>query len=247
MLAAMPDPALLASLRGFKPYDTLPDEAVAALAERAVIRTFAENEVVVRRGDRGDRVYLILEGSLLAVRESPESRERAAVHFHAGDSLGETLVLRRIHSPYDVFAVTRGTRVLELSGEDFERLFLEHPELQRSVVDALTNKVIALGKRIVSLSLASANTRLARYVLSLPRKDLGGAPEVELPLAKKDLATLMAITPEHLSRILRRWNDARLVRMADRGLLLLNLPILEAMADIHDAVELSHWDGQAGA
>jgi CRP-like cAMP-binding protein len=124
--------------------------------------------------------------------------------------------------------------VLELEGDDFEQLFLEHPELQRSVVDALTGKIVALGKRIVSLSLASANTRLARYVLALPRKDLGGAPEVELPLAKKDLATLMAITPEHLSRILRRWHDARLVRMEERALLLTNLPILEAMADLQE-------------
>lgn len=243
----MPDPSVLEALRGFKPYGDLPEEAVGALAERACIHTFGENEPIARRGERGDKVYLILEGSILAVRESPESRERAAVHFHRGDSVGETLVLRRILYPYDLVAVDRGTRVLALDGEDFEALFLEHPELQRSVVDALANKVIALGKRIVSLSLASANTRLARYVLSLPRRDHGGAPEVELPLAKKDLATLMAITPEHLSRILRRWSDARLVRMADRGLQLMNLPILEAMADIHDDVELSHWDGQGGA
>lgn len=47
-----------------------------------------------------------------------------------------------------------------------------------------------------------ADTRLARYVLALARNDREGAPEVELPLAKEDLATLMAITPEHLSRIL---------------------------------------------
>ena len=55
-----------------------------------------------------------------------------------------------------------------------------------------------------------------------------------MPLAKKDLATLMAITPEHLSRILRRWADARIVRMAGRGLQLSNLAILEAMADIEE-------------
>jgi CRP-like cAMP-binding protein len=240
----MVDPSVLETLRGFQPYGDLPEPALGALAERARFLTFGENEVIARRGERGDKVLLILEGSILAVRESSESRERAAVHFSAGDSFGETLVLRHIHYPYDVIAVDRGTRVLELEGEDFEQLFIEHPELQRAVVDALTNKIVALGKRIVSLSLASANTRLARYVLSLPRQDLGGAPEVELPLAKKDLATVMAITPEHLSRILRRWNDARLVRMADRGLQLLNLPILEAMADIHDAVELSHWDSE---
>lgn len=238
----MPDPALLEALRGFPPYGSLPEEALGTLVERARFRSFAENEVIARRGERAERLFLILSGSILCVRESPDSRERAAIHFGTGDSLGETLLLRRLQYPYDLVAVDAGTRVLELEGLDFARLFAADPELPRAVVEALTDKVIALGKRIVSLSLASANTRLARYVLALPRKDLGGAPEVELPLAKKDLATLMAITPEHLSRILRRWHDARLVRMADRGLLLQNLPILEAMADIHDSVELSRWD-----
>lgn len=238
----MPDPSLLEALRGFPPYGSLPEAVLGVLAERARFRTFAENEVIARRGDPAARLYLILSGSILCVRESADSRERAAIHFHTGDSLGETLLLRRLNYPYDLMAVAAGTRVLEIDGEDFARIFVSDPELPRSVVQALTDKVIALGQRIVSLSLASANTRLARYVLALPRQDRGGAPEVELPLAKKDLATLMAITPEHLSRILRRWHDARLVRMADRGLLLQNLPILEAMADIHDNVELSRWE-----
>lgn len=227
----MPDPSLLVTLRASAPYGSLPDEVLAELVKRGRLRTFDENECVVRRGDPARSVFLILEGSILCVREEPGSRERAAVHFEAGDSMGETLILRGIDYPYDVVAVSAGTRVLELDGEDFARLFAVDDELPRAVVESQTNKIIALGKRIVSLSLASANTRLARYVLDLPRHGPHPLQSVELPLAKKDLATLMAITPEHLSRILRRWHDARLVRMDDRSLLLMNLPILEAMAD----------------
>lgn len=238
----MPDSSVLEALRGFPPYGDLPEDALGALAERARLRTFGENELMARRDERAERLFLILAGSVLGVREGRDSRERSALYFTSGDSVGETLILRKLNYPYDVVAVEAGTRVLEIDGEDFARLFVTRPDLPRSVVEALTAKIITLGKRIHSLSLASANTRLARYVLALPRKESGGAPEVELPLAKKDLATLMAITPEHLSRILRRWHDARLVRMADRGLLLQNLPILEAMADIQDELELSHWD-----
>lgn len=238
----MPDPSVLEALRGFPPYGDLPDDVLGALAERARLRTFAENEVMAKRDERADRLFLILSGSVLGVREGRDSRERSVLHFASGDSVGETLILRRLNYPYEVLAVEAGTRIVEVDGDDFARLFASHPAMPRAVVEAMTMKVISMGKRIVSLSLASANTRLARYVLALPRQDTGASPEVELPLAKKDLATLMAITPEHLSRILRRWHDARLVRMADRGLVLLNQPILEAMADIHDEVELSHWE-----
>lgn len=230
----MPDPSLLETLRAFAPYGSLPDDALAALVERARLRTFAENERIARRGEPARSLFLILSGSILCVREGNESGERAVLHFEAGDSVGETLILRGWDYPYDAVAVSDGTRALELDGADFARLFAVDAALPRAVVEALTQKVFSMGRRIVSLSLASANTRLARYVLALPRRERAGTPEVALPLAKKDLAALMAITPEHLSRILRRWHDARLVRMEERALLLSNLPILEAMADHQD-------------
>jgi CRP-like cAMP-binding protein len=212
----------------------LPEDALAALVERGRVRTLGENEVIARRGERARSLFLILGGSILCVREGSESRERAVLHLEAGDSLGEPLLLSGLEYPFDAVAVVAGTRVLEVEGAAFSRLFHADARFSRAVAEALTNKVIALGKRVVSLSLASANTRLARYLLSLPRRQSGGLPAIELPLAKRDLATLMAITPEHLSRILRRWHDARLVRMEERALLLTNLPILEAMADLQE-------------
>jgi CRP-like cAMP-binding protein len=228
------DPSLLEILRGIAPYGGLPEDALAALLKRARLRTFAENECIARRGEPVRDLLLILAGSILCVRAESDSGERAVLHFEAGDSVGETLILRGWDYPYDVLAVSAGTRVLELDGADFARLFAVDAALPRAVVEALTQKIFSMGRRIVSLSLASANTRLARYVLALPRRQRAGMPEVALPLAKKDLAALMAITPEHLSRILRRWHDARLVRMEERALLLSNLPILEAMADLQE-------------
>ena len=47
-------------------------------------------------------------------------------------------------------------------------------------------------------------------------------PLVELPVAKKDLAARLAIAPETLSRVLRKWEQAGLVDAAQRTLALLD-------------------------
>jgi len=54
---------------------------------------------------------------------------------------------------------------------------------------------------------------------------------VELPVAKKDLAAHLAIAPETLSRVLRRWEQDGLVDTAQRTLALLDPAKLLAIAD----------------
>ena len=54
---------------------------------------------------------------------------------------------------------------------------------------------------------------------------------------RKDLAAVLAITPEHLSRLLRRWADAGLVRPQGRTITLLAPRVLSAIAEPGNARE----------
>jgi CRP-like cAMP-binding protein len=50
-------------------------------------------------------------------------------------------------------------------------------------------------------------------------------------MAKKDLAAHLAIAPETLSRLLRRWQDSRIVESRGRNLAILDSRVLIAIAD----------------
>ncbi|WP_052809793.1 helix-turn-helix domain-containing protein [Streptomonospora alba] len=54
-------------------------------------------------------------------------------------------------------------------------------------------------------------SRLADYLLSLPGRPHRGGLEVELPVAKKDVASLLDTTPESLSRELRRLRQSGVI------------------------------------
>ena len=88
-----------------------------------------------------------------------------------------------------------------------------------------------LVERIEELSIARAGARLARYLLRQPATGGGAALEIDLPLARKELASHLAIVPETLSRLLRRWQDEGVIRVEGRKLAIPDPRALEAIAD----------------
>ena len=52
-------------------------------------------------------------------------------------------------------------------------------------------------------------------VLSLPGRQVEQGIELELPIAKKDIASLLDTTPESLSRQLRRFQQSGLIEPLD--------------------------------
>ena len=119
-----------------------------------------------------------------------------------------------------------------------------------AVIASLCIHLLRLAERVEELSVPSAEARLARYVLRQPARAqparIQGARkselEVELGMKKKDLATHLAMAPETLSRVLRRWRERGWVTDAEGGSGAL-LSILDGAA----LEELAHPDGSERA
>lgn len=72
--------------------------------------------------------------------------------------------------------------------------------------------------RLASVILGNVSSRLADYLLSLPATPgPRGAIYVTLPLAKKDIASLLSTTPESLSRQLRKLTDTGVISQQEQG------------------------------
>ena len=126
---------------------------------------------------------------------------------------------------------------MEIAAEPFLDLSESGSEIPAFMTASLSFKVLVLAQRIEELSILSASPRLARYLLRQPTTE--GLPhlEIELAMDRKDLAAMLAITPEHLSRLFRQWADAGLVRPQGRTIVLLQPRVLRSIADPEDAQE----------
>lgn len=227
----MIDSELVSELRRLPHFRALPPDLVEAIAAGSRRLPCKAGQTIFSEGEAVRAFYCVRRGAVKVYRLSPDGREQVLHHLGEGHTFAEAAVLSMPRYPAHAVAVEAATELIEIGAERFLELFRSDPRLSAAMVSSLSMWLISLTERVEELSVASATARLAHYLLRLPSKVEEEAVVLELPLAKKELAAHLAITPETLSRLLRRWQDAGVLRSNGRKLEVLDERLLVAIAD----------------
>lgn len=218
-------------LRGLPHFRGLPASGIAELARASRRVVCRAGEVIFSEGQPARAFYLVRSGAVKLYRLSPDGREQVLHHLGPGRTFAEAAVLSMPRYPAHAVALESGTQLVEIAGEPLRALLASDPGIAAAMLASLTIWLAGLTDRVEALSVTSAVARLAHYLLRLPSRRADGVVVIELPMAKKDLAAHLAITPETLSRVLRRWQDAGLLRGSGRRLEVTDERLLVAIAD----------------
>ena len=165
-------------------------------------------------GDPGD-VFYVEEGLAKLVRTGPDGREQILGLRGPGWFLGAALVLTFRAHPASAVAVT-SCRLRRLTRQAFLGLMAQHEALSWHVHQMHSREVLSQFQQMADLGTATSRERLERFL----RRFTGAAPangnggvRLSLPLKRWELASLLAVTPEHLSRLLRQLRDDGVIRV----------------------------------
>src|SRR3954462_4227949 len=123
----------VALLREVPVFETLGADDLRRVAEVAVPRRFAAQQVIFREGDESDTCYVVRSGHARAVRESSDGRTIALAHFGPGDIFGELAMFddeRRSATIETLDAV----EAIAMAGSDMRRRLREHSDLAQKDV-----------------------------------------------------------------------------------------------------------------
>lgn len=149
-------------LRRVKILACLNDDQLTSFAQFMELERIKQWSVVVKQGDHGDAMYLILEGEL-RVRMQPGGRETILATLGPGDFFGDISLFDQGPRSADVVANVDST-VLKISASGFDKLALQSPDLATpfllSTVRTLVARIRADNKRLRdSISISSAAGR----------------------------------------------------------------------------------------
>jgi len=223
-----------AELRRMPHFRALPEGSLAELARLARVRSLRAGEALFAEGEPARAFYFVKSGAVKLYRLGREGREQVLHHLGPGRSFAEAAVLSMPAYPAHALALETPTELVEIAGAPFRALLARDGELAVAMVSSLSMWLAGLADRIEELSLTSAAARLAHHLLRRPARREGEALAIPLEMAKKELAQHLAMTPETLSRVLRRWQDAGVVRSEGARLVVLDEDRLDALAEGRD-------------
>jgi CRP/FNR family transcriptional regulator len=196
---------------------------VAAVARPTPL---AAGESAASPADVLPQLMVVHTGRLKITRIAADGSERIVRVLGPGEFAGETAVFTRSR-PADHATALDDARLCVFRHDDLEALIRRHPDIGLRMLAAVAERLDDTETRLRALTSRDVEARVADYLLGLPSSWDGAVPTVTLPLAKKDVASLLDTSPETLSRALTRLTGrgvialgpGRSVRITDPGLL----------------------------
>jgi HEAT repeat protein len=122
-------------------------EQLEAIALRAQEAEYLPGEVIVREGEPGDRLFLLLEGEVHVIKNHGAPQESLLRAMRAVAWFGEMAVLADEPRTATVVAATH-SRLLSLDGDSLRDLILEHPAMSFAIFRVLTRRVRTAESRL---------------------------------------------------------------------------------------------------
>jgi CRP/FNR family transcriptional regulator, cyclic AMP receptor protein len=216
-------------LRSVPIFSRLNDEHLRILVGSLGTCTFERGDAIVRQGDVGDKLYIIVSGQVRIFTINEAGQELSLIIYRPGDFLGELSLLDGQPRSASAEAMRR-TTTLTLHRAAFLSTLYANPHMAAVVMEALAARLRHSTLYAQLLASHSAPQRIVGQLLDLAARygvADGGAVSIDLHLTQDDLASLSGTTRETVNRVLSSLRDQGLVRVERARVIVLNLDQLE--------------------
>ena len=203
--------------------------AVSTLSRSFSRRDMAVGDVLFHQGGQSAGVYCVSQG-LIAVRSyGPDGRSSLLRLAYPGDLVGYRAFLTERDHRTEAQALLP-TRICTVAHRDAKKVVRASPAVLARLAERCADELDQCHDRIEAAARLSNRDRLGQL---LDRLMLAHGAEVEgrmrmrLPISRQDMADMLGVQPETLSRLLKRLEDEGGLRCSGRTV---EMPIRAAVA-----------------
>ncbi len=176
-------------------------------------QTISAGTQLFRQDDPIQDIYLLEEGLVKLTRLEANGHESIGELRFSNALLGAASALAKVPVPLSAFTIIE-CKVARISVRDFLQLVESDTAFSRELLISISTQKGEQAIRLTRHSAFSTRAQLAQLLLLLIREfgvERKGKLQLGVPLAKQDMASLVGITPQHLSALLREMKDEGLI------------------------------------
>ncbi len=130
-------------LRRVQLFASLQPQDLQKIAELATEEVFDVGETILRQGEPGDEIIVVVRGRVRLTKGSSGVR-RVVGEYGEGEHVGELAVLRDAPRSADVEAATDDVRCLVIRGDQLRHLLVDRPRVSEAMLASLAERLACL-------------------------------------------------------------------------------------------------------
>jgi CRP/FNR family transcriptional regulator, cyclic AMP receptor protein len=207
----------------------LPEDERRRFLSNCRRQRFAKGDIVFHAGDPAESLHLIARGRL-AVWSFSEMGDAAMLRLIGpGGFVGELALLGEGDTRSATVRALEASETLSVRRDDFDRLRLEQPSVDRVLLEALASELRRISDLLTEMLFVPAETRVLRRLLSVATLWDDGAA---LPITQQELAGLAGTTRATVNRTLRSAMGEGLVALRRGAVEILDPELLARRAHV---------------
>jgi len=189
-------------------FKNLSETSLQRLKSISKEKAYKKGNILFYEGDRPEHLIVLTEGILQIYKSDPKGNKIVLHSFYQPSLIAEIANFEKIAYPATAEFLTDG-KVIKIDYEIFEKEFLKNPEVAFTIIKSLSDKVRLLENVITYDIVLSSTGRVAKFIYE--------HEDDFLHLKKSEIASIMNITPETLSRIISKFKKLGLLAKKEGG------------------------------
>ena len=206
-------------------------EELGRLVSFMRVERYPARRVLVRKGDPGTSMMVVLEGRVQICTRSEEGREFVVNIINPGEVFGEIALLDGSDRTAD--AVTMDPcELMILERRDFVPFLRAHPDACMRLLEVLCQKLRWTTGVLEAALFLEGPSRLAKvlvHLASLYGHSMDNGVELRIRLSQQQLANMVGMSRESINKQLGQWRDEGLIAVGDGRIMITDLEALQEM------------------
>jgi len=185
-------------------FNNLDDETIDKIYNITTSVKYDKNSIIFYEGDSSKYLYCLVSGIVKLYKVSSSNKEIILKYFHSHELIAEVANFENIAYPATSSAYT-DVELFKIDFVEFKKIVYNNPELSFQIQSSLIQKIKNLEQVISTHLILSAKDRVAKFICE--------NTEEFFTIKNIEIAKILNVTPETLSRILRTFKNDKFIDM----------------------------------
>ncbi|MCF6330513.1 MAG: Crp/Fnr family transcriptional regulator [Sulfurimonas sp.] len=189
-------------------FENLSDDILKIIQKDCEIISLKKDNIVFYEGDEPKYLYFLIEGNIKLYKMLANNNELILKYFKHNESIAEVAVFDGFNYPATAETIT-DTKLLKIDFQNLKELFLKNPYILLNLNSSLIKKVKNLETLLLRYLVLDAKGRVVDFILQNTQQFF--------LLKQHEVATILNISPETLSRILKPFKADGIIDMKNKN------------------------------